>query len=133
MNKAPRRELITKDYDGMQSYGAVTKILGNGRMLVKMYVDIDSEIGENNKGEKQCTVRGSMRRREWVNMHDVVLVAFREFGDTHDIIRKYSDAEVAELRRLGELTIDAMPKLDDDDCGDVCGGDAGVDIVFEDI
>ena len=115
VNKAPRREFVTKDYDGSQSYGTVTKLLGNGRMLV-LLEDVT---------ERQCTVRGSMRRREWVNINDVVLVSFLDFDDTTaDIIRRYTDAEATELRRLGEL-VAPRPK-DDSDPDDV-------EIVFEDL
>lgn len=91
MNKAPKREMIFKTDD--QDYGTVIKLLGHGRMTIKF---LDGT-------EKQCTVRGSMRKREWVNMNDVVLVAFRDFGDTHDIIRRYSEDEVAYLKKIGEL------------------------------
>ena len=114
VNKAPRRDLITKDYDGTQEYATVTKMLGNGRVLV-VY-----QVGPEKK-EIQATIRGSMRRREWVNVNDLVLVAFRDFGDTHDIIRKFSDTEVHELRRLGELDLVVCVEEDDDE------------VVFEDI
>lgn len=115
INKAPKRDFVTKDYDGTQSYGTVTKLLGHGRVLVMM------EDNGVPAGEKQCSIRGSMRKREWVNMNDVVLVAFREFGETHDIIRKYTDAEVHELKRLGELVTTLQ------------GETAESDVVFEDI
>lgn len=96
-----------------QEYGTVIKILGNGRMMIKF----------PDNAEKQCTVRGSMRRREWVNMNDVVLVAYREFGDTHDIIRRYTEDEVAHLRRIGEVqNRHATEESDDDDI-----------LVFEDV
>ena len=110
MNKAPKREMIFKTDD--QDYGTVTKLLGNGRMTVKF----------SEGQEKQCTVRGSMRKREWVNMNDVVLVAFREFGDTHDIIRRYAEDEVQYLKKIGEMQ---TVKIEDDD------NDA--EIVFEDV
>ena len=115
IKKAPKRDFVTKDYDGTQSYGTVTKLLGHGRVLVML------EDNGVPAGEKQCSIRGSMRKREWVNMNDVVLVAFREFGETHDIIRKYTDNEVHELKRLGEL-VTAQP-----------GETAEADVVFEDI
>jgi initiation factor 1A len=115
INKAPKRDFVTKDYDGTQSYGTVTKLLGHGRVLVMM------EDNGVPAGEKQCSIRGSMRKREWVNMNDVVLVAFREFGETHDIIRKYTDAEVHELKRLGELVTTLQ------------GETTETDVVFEDI
>jgi len=115
MNKAPKREFVTKDYDGSQSYGTVTKLLGNGRMMVLL----------EDATEKMCSIRGSMRKREWVHVNDIVLVSFRDFDSTcADIIRKYSEAETHELRRLGEL-VAPQPKdetLDDD-----------IEIVFEDV
>lgn len=89
-------------------------MLGNGRVLV-VY-----QIGPEKK-EIQATIRGSMRRREWVNVNDLVLIAFRDFGETHDIIRKFSDSEVHELRRLGELDLVVCVEEDDDE------------VVFEDI
>lgn len=115
INKAPKRDFVTKDYDGTQSYGTVTKLLGHGRVVVML------EENGVPAGEKQCSIRGSMRKREWVNMNDIVLVAFREFGETHDIIRKYTDAEVHELKRLGELVTTLQ------------GETAETDVVFEDI
>jgi|APGre2960657444_1045066.scaffolds.fasta_scaffold05711_6 initiation factor 1A len=115
INKAPKRDFVTKDYDGTQSYGTVTKLLGHGRVVVML------EENGVPAGEKQCSIRGSMRKREWVNMNDIVLVAFREFGETHDIIRKYTDAEVHELKRLGELVTSLQ------------GETAETDVVFEDI
>jgi translation initiation factor 1A len=111
VNRTPKREFVLKSDD--QDYAIVTKILGNNRMLVKF----------QDASEKQCTIRGSMRKREWVNMNDIVLVAFRDFGDTHDIIRKYTDDEVSQLKRLGEwdpiLTTADEPE--------------DVEIVFEDV
>jgi initiation factor 1A len=115
MNKAPKRELLFKEPD-QQAYAAVIKLLGNGRMMVRL---LD---GAAQPTEKQCTVRGSMRKREWVNMNDVVLVAFREFGDTHDIIRRYTEEEVSQLKKAGELDVVPLVSYDQDD-----------GIVFEDV
>lgn len=110
VNKAPKREMIFRD-DG-QEYGVVTKILGNSRMLVKF---ADST-------EKQCTVRGSMRKREWVNMNDLVLVALRDFGDQHDIIRRYTEDESAYLKKIGEWNVSVVTEETEE-----------TEIVFEDI
>lgn len=78
--------------DGQQ-YGRVTKMLGNGRVKAKL------EDGS----ERTCRIRGNMRRREWVHVGDMVLVALREelAGDTGDIIFKYAPADVQYLKRLG--------------------------------
>lgn len=110
VNKAPKREMIFRD-DG-QEYGMVTKILGNSRMMVK-FVDAS---------EKQCTVRGSMRKREWVNINDLVLVAFRDFGDQHDIIRRYTEDEVSYLKKIGEWDPTSTVEEPED-----------AEIVFEDV
>lgn len=111
-NRAPKRDLVTRT-DG-QEYGVVTKLLGNSRTMVK--------IG---KEEKQCTIRGSMRRREWVHVGDFVLVALRDFGEQHDILRRYTDIEVMQLRRLNEITHENV--------ADESNDTDGVDIVFEDL
>lgn len=76
-----------------QVYARVTKMLGNGRVLATC------THGE----ERLCTIRGSMRKREWVHVGDLVLVALREFTDAKaDIIFAYTDAEEHRLKRLGE-------------------------------
>lgn len=114
MNKAGPRELKIRDDD--QRYAVVTKLLGNNRVLVNLIED-----GSVSR-ECRCTIRGSMRRREWIRVDNVVLVALRDFaGDTHDIIGKYTDDEVKMLTRMGELII--PEDVDEDD----------VDIVFEDV
>ena len=110
VNKTPKREMIFRD-DG-QEYGVVTKILGNSRMMVKF----------SDNMEKQCTVRGSMRKREWVNMNDLVLVALRDFGDQHDIIRRYTEDEVSYLKKIGEWNVAVVVEETED-----------IEIVFEDV
>ena len=83
-----------EDPDGMAlTYGRVTKMLGNGRVDVNCVGSIT----------RQCRIRGTMRRREWVKVHDIVLVSFREFDqEKADIIFRYTDAEVQILRNWGE-------------------------------
>ena len=98
--------------DDGQEYGVVTKILGNSRMMVKF----------SDNMEKQCTVRGSMRKREWVNMNDLVLVALRDFGDQHDIIRRYTEDEVSYLKKIGEWNVAVVVEETED-----------IEIVFEDV
>ena len=76
-----------------QVYARVTKMLGNGRLLA---------TGTDGT-ERMCTIRGSMRKREWVRVGDTVLLALREFGDQRaDVVFRYSDLEVQRLRKLGE-------------------------------
>lgn len=90
-----------------QMYARVTKMLGNNRVLAMC----------NDSQERQCTIRGSMRRREWVRPGDTVLVALREFQDAKaDIVFKYKDDEVHRLRKLGENLV--VEQQDDDEHDD---------------
>lgn len=91
------RQLIFKE-EG-QVYGQILKVLGNGRFLVECY----------DKGEKIisriCTIRGKMRRREWISCGDVILVSLRDFQDDRaDIILKYYPDEVRKLKEYKEIS-----------------------------
>lgn len=92
------KEIPYKDDSGEQAYARVTKILGNGRVLVKC---------EDNE-EWQARVRGSMRRRQWVHVGDVVLACKRPFESEGkmakaDIVHVYSLDAVSKMTRVGEL------------------------------
>lgn len=90
------KEIPYKDESGEQAYARVTKILGNGRVMVKC---------EDN-AEWQARVRGSMRRRQWVHVSDVVLVCKRPFDSEvtkADIVHVYSPDAVSKMMRVGEL------------------------------
>ncbi len=76
-----------------QVYGRVIKMLGNGRLVAKC----------SDGQERQCRIRGNMRRREWVRPGDAVLVALRPFEDDKaDVIHRYEPADVTRLDRQGE-------------------------------
>lgn len=76
-----------------QEYARVVSMLGNGRVKAKF----------SDGNERACKIRGSMRRREWVHVGDVVLVALRDLaGEKADIIFRYQPPEVQRLRKLGE-------------------------------
>ena len=104
-------------------------MLGNNRVRARF----------SDKTESTCRIRGSMRRRMWVNVGDIVLVAEREglAGDVADIVYRYLPADVDRLRRLGErvhiAADDEEEKMDDavtfaeEDDGGGCfaGGDGG--------
>jgi translation initiation factor 1A len=68
-----------------QFYGRVSKILGGGKFIVNCVLSDMVHINENT-----CILRGNMRKRIWVNLDDIVLVAGRDFGTLCDIIHKYS-------------------------------------------
>jgi translation initiation factor 1A len=96
-----KRPLLLRDDEQNQCYGYIIKTLGNGRFDVNCY--------ENTNGNfviksRNCLVRGSMRKRIWINMGDIVLVSIRDFQDSKaDIMYKYEDYEVIDLVRLNEI------------------------------
>lgn len=112
MAESRRRELQMRDSDD-QCYGTVTAVLGNGRFTVQLF---EKDPESNQPRSLQCRVRGSMRRREWVNNGDVVLVARRDFDDAKgDIVTRYLAHEVSQLRRYGEIPEDRGGVEEDDD------------------
>ena len=92
------RSLIFKE--DCQTYGQIVKVLGNGRFQVECYDKYDKITN------RVCTIRGKMRRREWVSSGDVVLVSLREFQDDKaDIILKYHPDEVRKLKEYKEMSL----------------------------
>lgn len=69
-------------------------MLGNGRLEAYCF-----------DGKKRlCHIRGTMRRRIWVQQGDIILVGLRDFQDSKaDVILKYTDAESRNLKVYGEL------------------------------
>lgn len=91
-NTPVKRELLFKEVD--QEYGIVVKMLG------KCNMDIECADGVKRIGH----VRGSMRKKVWVNMGDTVLVSLRDFQDQKaDIIHVYNSDEVRCLHSYQEL------------------------------
>ena len=79
---------------GISEYAWITKMLGNGRVLVKNMEKI----------ERLGIIRGNMRKREWMGVGDLVLVTLRGFQDDKvDIVFKYNETEVRMLRKWGEI------------------------------
>jgi len=87
-----KRELVYKD-DG-QEYAVVTKMLGNGRCELQC-LDGVQRLGN---------IRGKLKHKVWIKLSDHVLVGLREFQDDKcDIIHKYTQEEVRNLRCYGEI------------------------------
>ena len=77
-----------------QEYAKIEKVLGDGRFEC-VCSDDKTRIG---------IVRGSMRRRVWLSLGNIVLVSLRDFQDKKcDIIDKYDDSQISRLRSLGEI------------------------------
>jgi len=89
------QKLITRTED--QQYGVITKMLGDCRVNVKFINDSDRLV------ETMGIIRGKLRKRVWMNVGNVVLLAERDYDKKVDIIDKYSDDNVRKLKRMGEL------------------------------
>ena len=64
--------------------------------------------------EKICLIRGKMRKRNWININDIVVVSIREFEkEKGDIIHKYNSDESQTLKLLKKIpNIDVCNKKD---------------------
>lgn len=103
-----------------QRYAVIIKLLGGCHFKVA-YVDVSDSNIETGY-EKIGVLCGSMRKRVFVNLHDLVLISERDFqSDKVDIIHKYQPSEVSSLKKYKEL--EGMDKLlkgsvNDEDDGD---------------
>ncbi len=80
--------------DEHQIYGQVLRLLGDARLEIQC-TDSIKRIGH---------IRGTMRKKVWIAMGDVVLCAKREYEDDKcDIILKYNEEEVRKLKQLKEI------------------------------
>ena len=77
-----------------QEYAQIIKMKGNCRFDVKCF---DGK-------ERMAVMCGSMRKRQFVNLRQVVLVSLRDFQDSVcDIIDSYDDNQVRDLKELKEI------------------------------
>ena len=81
--------------DESQEYGIVTKLLGDRRVTTECF---DGKT-------RCCLIRGKMRKRVWIGVGDIVLVALRDFAENKgDIIHKYSKEHTKILEKEGEIS-----------------------------
>lgn len=86
-----------------QLYARVIKVLGSLNMLVYC----------NDNKTRLCHVRGSMRKKVWINIGDIVLVSLREFEkdaekttksyEKGDILAKYDASHMGKLKKLPDI------------------------------
>lgn len=113
------KELIFKE--DCQLYAQVLATLGGCRLRV---------LCDDGK-ERLCAIRGTLRKRAWVGVGDVVLVSVRECcsaDDVCDMIGKYTAEEARTLQTYEELPACLVPKnTTDDNVLDATGQD---EVVF---
>ena len=78
----------------MQAYGQIIRQLGDGRMEVQCLDNV----------KRMAHIRGKMKKKVWMVQGDVVLVSLRDYEeDKCDIILKYNENEVRQLKNLGQI------------------------------
>ena len=93
MHKTAQKDHFTLKELG-QEYAQVNKLLGNRRLEVSCF---DGRT-------RLAHIRGAIKKREWVSVGDIVLVALRDFQDDKcDIILLYNADEARQLKIMGEL------------------------------
>ena len=94
-NPVKDRELIFREGD--QSYARIIKQLGDGRFECQVF-DSNSDLKVIGK------ICGSMRKRIWIQIGNIVLVSGRSFDSSNcDIIHKYTDEEAQSLKDYDEI------------------------------
>ncbi len=91
------KELYIRE-DG-QEYAQVLTILGDMRVEAECLNEEDVLYKK-----RVCKIRGAMKRREWVNKGDIILIGLRDYQDDKaDVLHKYSFDDVMKLKSYKEL------------------------------
>merc|ERR1719189_1424252 len=54
--------------------------------------------------QRQCHIRGKMRKKVWVAKGDIILLGLRDYQDGKaDVIHKFKPEEIRELKKRKEL------------------------------
>ena len=98
-----------------QIYARVIKNVGSRNMLCYC----------NDNKVRFCHIRGSMRKRVWLNVGDIVLISLREFEKTADespkkyehgdIIAKYHEDHMSRLKKMPDVNKKLFQQLENAD------------------
>lgn len=89
------RELVYREDE--QAYARIIKKFGDGRFECQI-------LNDNSNVNIIGKICGSLRKKVWINIGDVVLVSTRNFDSSScDIIHKYTPEESQSLKSFGEL------------------------------
>tara|TARA_B000000565_G_C23731229_1_gene357304 strand:- start:632 stop:1060 length:429 start_codon:yes stop_codon:yes gene_type:complete len=98
-------KIIFKDSED-QDYGKVEKLLGNCRV----------QLICNDKVKRLGIIRGSMRKKVWINLNSVVLYSKRPYEDDKvDIIHVYKNESLFDNSRKMNLTFSILNEEQKDD------------------
>merc|ERR1712002_672991 len=70
--------------------------------------------------KRLCHIRGKLRKRQWINAQDIILVGLRDYQDQKaDVIMKYNSDEARRLKNLGHLPDSVSIEFNQDNEDDV--------------
>lgn len=96
-------QIIMLKNDENQDYGYVIKLLGNCRVLLLC----------NDKQERLGIIRGNMRKRQWINLNNLILYSKREYEDDKvDIIFVYTNEMINNNNELKKIKINKSNNVD---------------------
>ena len=104
-------KLILKDKE--QIYGQSIKLLGNSRIQVKCLIN---KNGKQIYQDKIGVIRGSMRKRQWINIGDILILSERDFekDGKMDIIYVYSKEDKYKIIQTENLKFNNDANNDED-------------------
>ena len=107
-NDGPKEMIFSQEGE---EYAQITKIVGSGYMEVLCFTP-------NGNVTKRAHIRGTMRKRVWMAVGDIVLVSVRDFQNSScDIEKKYTSDE-ARILRMKKLIPDDIDINNNDKAAD---------------
>lgn len=91
-----------------QMFARVTKKLGGNNLQAYCNDDI----------VRVCNIRGSMRKRVWINEGDIILVSLREdegLGSKADIVLKYDSKFIGRLKKREDFNQNLVRAIENKD------------------
>lgn len=86
-----------------QLYARITKVLGSLNLLAYC----------NDNKTRICHIRGSMRKKVWINIGDIVLISVRDFEkdlqqsgkeyERADVVAKYDNEHLSKLKKMPDI------------------------------
>merc|ERR1719454_655122 len=69
--------------------------------------------------KRLCHIRGKLRKRQWINASDIILVGLRDYQDQKaDVIMKYNSDEARRLKNMGHLPDSVNIEFEQEDNAD---------------
>lgn len=91
-----------------QIFARVTKMLGGNNLQAYCNDDV----------VRVCNIRGSMRKRVWINVGDIILISLREdagIGTKADVVTKYDAKFIGKIKKRDDFNMNLMRSMENSD------------------